>query len=563
MKTPLFAGLRFLILPSVESPRVQLLIKLIEANGGTNLKTYSSDAVILINDTFVAEHGLIRGELFHSEWAYDEELWYELLSDEKLSFCRLSWVSECLKNHKLLDQRLFRTQLIMDEDNQSGPSFSASTLPTVTEETTQQQDSVRIQAPNLRSPKKHNIKDDGEPKMTPTKIAKSAPSSNGQERTNSVLLLALEQLSRKNRLRGDTYRARSYQLAQQSVEKHDKPITSEQEALSLPNIGPSIANKIQMILETGSLPGLQEADKNEELIDYFMACHGVGTQTAKKWVSNAVGSFKKALEVYPSDFNWNVLFGWRFYEDWALRIPREECTKHLALIEQALKEIDSNARIVLTGSYRRGAATCGDIDTVLYKPGCDNIADLSRILENLILNLKRTGYIRCPLNVNHNLGKEFKSMIEDLSRAAGLEESYTLGPKELLKKFYFGGKLPSSSTPDVMLDSQEPHRLKSEDRFMLETPETHRCRRVDILLSRWTQLGAVMIYFTGNDDFNKSLRIRATQRGWKLSNNGLYQANANTGNDGVLIESFDEKRIMNLLGVKWVPPGERNIEGYI
>lgn len=74
-----------------------------------------------------------------------------------------------------------------------------------------------------------------------------------------------------------------------------------------------------------------------------------------------------------------------------------------------------------------------------------------------------------------------------------------------------------------------------------------------------------MIYFTGNDDFNKSLRLRATNKGWKLSNNGLYQPSSNSTNDAkdTLIESFDEKRIMQLLGVTWVPPEERNIVGYI
>ncbi|SCU98106.1 LAFA_0G15676g1_1 [Lachancea sp. 'fantastica'] len=561
MKTKLFAGLSFLILPSVETPRVQFLVRLIEANGGACLNTYFKDAVVLLNDTFVAEHGLRKSQLFHSEWAYDEELWYDLLSDEKLCIYKLSWISECLKHQKLLDREPFRTHLF-DEHPEYESSSNPHTAPTKAEKPDQQK-AVKDQASTVSSLKKRTLAEESEQERDATKAAKKVSSTNVREKTNSALILALEQLSRKNRLRGDTYRARSYQLAQQAVEKHDKPIRSEQEALALPNIGPSIAAKIQMILELGSLPGLHEANKNEELLEYFMACHGVGAQTAKKWVSNAIGSFREALEVYPSDFNWNVLFGLRFYEDWVLKIPREECTEHLALIERALKEVDTNARIVLTGSYRRGAATCGDIDTVLFKPGCDSIAELSQILEKLVLSLKRTNYIRCPLNVNYNLGQEFKSMIEELSRAAGLEESFSLGPKELLKKFYFGGRLPPSSAGQPMLNSKEPYTLKKEDLFMIEPSSCQRCRRVDILLSRWSQLGAVMIYFTGNDDFNKSLRLRATQRGWKLSNNGLYQANANTGNEGMLIESFDEKRIMNLLDVKWVPPEDRNVEGYI
>ncbi|SCU91165.1 LAME_0E11496g1_1 [Lachancea meyersii CBS 8951] len=559
MKCPLFTGLSFLILPSIEPPRVQFIVKLIEANGGSMVDSLINDTVILINDTFVESHTLRKSELFHSEWSYDEELWYKLVSNEQLEFFKLSWLSECLKHQKLLDKADFRARL-MEEDNgnSNSPHVDAISIETQSSaEDTEVEDQTLdfdVQTELLKSDA--NV-------MASQSVIEDTSESKSTVKPNLALTRALEQLFKKYRLQGDTYRARGYQLALQSIESHDKAITSEQEALSLPNIGPSIASKIQTILKLGSLPGLNEADKNEELLDYFMACHGVGAQTARKWVSNGITSLTEALKAYPSDFTWNVLFGWRFYEDWSVKIPREECADHLALMEKALRDVDSSARIVLTGSYRRGAATCGDIDTVLYKPGCDDIWTLSQILEKLVLRLKGMNYIRCPLNLNHALGQEFKPMIETLTHAAGFHESYVSGPKEVLKKFYFGGKLPSNTTHGLSKTEQQVPRLKFEDSLMSESDQNTHCRRVDILLSRWSQLGAVMIYFTGNDDFNKSLRIRATKRGWKLSNNGLYQSNANTEKKDLLIESFDERRIMSLLGVVWCPPEERNIKGYI
>ena len=85
-------------------------------------------------------------------------------------------------------------------------------------------------------------------------------------------------------------------------------------------------------------------------------------------------------------------------------------------------------------------------------------------------------------------------------------------------------------------------------------------RRIDILLVPATELGAALIYFTGNDIFNRSLRLLASRKGMRLSQRGLYRETADGRKRALgreLVEARDERRIFEVLGVRWREPHER------
>jgi DNA polymerase IV len=87
-------------------------------------------------------------------------------------------------------------------------------------------------------------------------------------------------------------------------------------------------------------------------------------------------------------------------------------------------------------------------------------------------------------------------------------------------------------------------------------------RRIDLLLVPSDEIGAALIYFTGNDIFNRSMRLLASTKGMRLNQRGLYK-DAMRGpkrvkvTDGTLVEGKDEKRIFEILGVPWRPPEHR------
>ena len=75
-------------------------------------------------------------------------------------------------------------------------------------------------------------------------------------------------------------------------------------------------------------------------------------------------------------------------------------------------------------------------------------------------------------------------------------------------------------------------------------------------------MGAALLYFTGDDVFNRSMRLLARKKGMKLNQRGLYMdvligRKGEKLNHGVLIEGKSEKRIFEILGVPWREPGER------
>ena len=88
-------------------------------------------------------------------------------------------------------------------------------------------------------------------------------------------------------------------------------------------------------------------------------------------------------------------------------------------------------------------------------------------------------------------------------------------------------------------------------------------RRVDFLLVPWEEMGAALIYFTGNDLFNRSIRLLASMKGMRLNQRGLWRdvlrgRNRERITQGNLVESRSERRISEILGVPYWRPEDRN-----
>ena len=92
-------------------------------------------------------------------------------------------------------------------------------------------------------------------------------------------------------------------------------------------------------------------------------------------------------------------------------------------------------------------------------------------------------------------------------------------------------------------------------------PGTTLWRRIDLLFVPDAEIGAALIYFTGNDIFNRSMRLLARKKGMCLNQKGLYADVLRNQqvklNGGRLVEGRDERRIFAVLGVPWRPPEHR------
>jgi DNA polymerase IV len=88
-------------------------------------------------------------------------------------------------------------------------------------------------------------------------------------------------------------------------------------------------------------------------------------------------------------------------------------------------------------------------------------------------------------------------------------------------------------------------------------------RRLDLLFVPWLERGAALIYFTGNDIFNRSLRLLASKKHMGLNQRGLFQDTLRGPGRvklarGTLIASESEEEIFRILGVPWRKPELRN-----
>jgi DNA polymerase IV len=88
-------------------------------------------------------------------------------------------------------------------------------------------------------------------------------------------------------------------------------------------------------------------------------------------------------------------------------------------------------------------------------------------------------------------------------------------------------------------------------------------RRLDLLFVPWKERGAALLYFTGNDIFNRSLRLLASKKGMGLNQHGLFKDTLRGPGrvriaSGPCIASESEEEIFRILEVPWRPPELRN-----
>lgn len=191
------------------------------------------------------------------------------------------------------------------------------------------------------------------------------------------------------------------------MENCDFNVRSGEEAhTKLRNIGPSIAKKIQVILDTGVLPGLNDSVGLEDKLKYFKNCYGIGSEIAKRWNLLNFESFCVAAKKDPEEFvsDWTILFGWSYYDDWLCKMSRNECFTHLKKVQKALRGIDPECQVELQGSYNRGYSKCGDIDLLFSSRFVMTRPSWQKSWKRFVLSCTRMA-ISIVFTANAKLGK--------------------------------------------------------------------------------------------------------------------------------------------------------------
>ncbi|KAF2266755.1 hypothetical protein CC78DRAFT_512868 [Lojkania enalia] len=325
---------------------------------------------------------------------------------------------------------------------------------------------------------------------------------------NTRTIQILGEMCKYHNQMGDQWRTFAYRRGIATLRKQTHKITTAAQAGLLPFIGTRLAEKIEEIALTDHLRQLDTTrnDPTAKTLRRFLGIYGVGLTQANKWVQAGHRTLEDLLEKEKLTEGQKV--GIAHYADFAARIPRAEVEAHGTFVRDVLKRIDGAYQVTIMGSYRRGARDSGDIDLIISKPGTSLSTMRKVVFHKLVAQLFAQGFLKVTLATSHRSN----------------DGSKWLGASRL---------------PGSMI-----------------------WRRLDLLLAPEEEMGAALIYFTGDEVFNRSMRLLANKKGMRLNQSGLYKdvmrrKGRETLNKGMLLESRDEKRIFEILGVPWREPSER------
>ena len=134
----------------------------------------------------------------------------------------------------------------------------------------------------------------------------------------------------------------------------------------LDNIGKGILEKIISIINKNTCDDIDKIDQKDPR-KIFLSISGVGPQCANNLVKSG---FKNLEDLYScgnieEHLNPQQLIGLKYYNYFNKKIPREEIDKYYNYLNNILYNIDENANLIITGSYRRGLKESNDIDILI------------------------------------------------------------------------------------------------------------------------------------------------------------------------------------------------------
>lgn len=191
--------------------------------------------------------------------------------------------------------------------------------------------------------------------------------------SNEQIIRAFEQLRDLRIQQGEPHRANAYTKAIAAIRSYPKPIESGAEARTIPGIGASLAQKIDELLQTGTVTELGSRSlEREQILQEFLSVSEVGPATAKKWYELG---YRRLEEVPPEAMTRAQRISIQYGPEFNERIPREEIAQFERLLHQCLDPLQIQFEIA--GSYRRGRPNSGDIDIlVIDRPGVDVIGTM-------------------------------------------------------------------------------------------------------------------------------------------------------------------------------------------
>ena len=312
----------------------------------------------------------------------------------------------------------------------------------------------------------------------------------------------------------NNFRIKQLSVVLSILKKYPKEITSDNydELKDISGIGKGSIERIKEILTTGKLSEVGDfidtKKEKKEALENLEEIVGIGRAHAIELYDKGITSveiLKQKIKNKEITVNDKILLGLKYYGKYKMNIPRSEMDSYNQLLQHLVKKINKTLNLgdkdeyilELCGSYRREKSFSNDIDVLISKKDTKFNSKTQNHLERFIKKLKE------PMRQNDNQPLIIDSMTD----------------KKIKTKFMGFSKL---------LDKYP--------------------RRIDIRFINYDSYPAALLYFTGSGDLNKKMRQIAKDKGYKLSEYGLFKK------DGTLINVSSERDIFAKLNMEYLPP---------
>ncbi|CAD8086303.1 unnamed protein product [Paramecium sonneborni] len=327
---------------------------------------------------------------------------------------------------------------------------------------------------------------------------------------NNQIIEELEKLLKIYTNEKDKGRCIAYRKAIGYIKSLTFPIKSSDDLKEMPTIGDKIKKKIIEIIQTGSLLKVQKLQGQEKniAITQLSRVWGIGPTTATTFYFKGIKTLDD-LRKNQHLLTQNQQVCLKLVEELEQRISRDEATIIYEIVKREIDDLSGVPglyKATACGSYRREKESCGDMDILITR--CDG-KNSDGFLMNLIQRLEGkllTHHLTLPKKGEHD------------------SESYMgIG----------------------RINNQGIHR------------------RIDLKLYPKEQYGCAVLYFTGSDQYNRSMRLWAQKIGYSLSDHGLYPTQRGSHNKklwkGEVIPCEEEIDVYRILGLQYKQPKERSI----
>ena len=316
------------------------------------------------------------------------------------------------------------------------------------------------------------------------------------------------------------FQNRAYTTAQETIMDIQEDITDVEQLRGRPGIGSTIMEKLTEFVKTGKIAKLEQYQANP--VSIFSEIYGVGPKKAAELVAQGITTIAQ-LRKNPDLLNATQKVGLQYYEDILERIPRQEIDEYNGVFHNVAGGIPG-VQYEIVGSYRRMAASSGDIDVIITAP---DASTFDQFLDTLITPF-------CTQSAQR--GPPF-SLITAPEGGVLNEKRCKMGVIEVV--------LSRGKSKCLVIASLPSHRSRRGG-FVY--------RRVDFLFTNKAEYPFSILYFTGSKGFNVVMRNRAITLGYSMNEHGLTVK----GTGAPISQTFsNEQDIFAFLGLEYKRPEER------